>query len=114
MARQPGPNDFHFAASDSGTLVMKPGLGEDEPDELTKEQVLADAEANARREDALDRAAKELATEAETLDRKAAELEERERKLREWEQKLSAQQAVAEPETARRGTAKQATERSGS
>lgn len=92
MPRQPGPNDFHF---ENG--VMLPGLGADEPDDITKEQVLADAKANFEKEALLAKLALDLQANAEklderqeALDQKEAELVRRDRRIRELEAQLEA------------------------
>src|SRR4051812_45199957 len=111
MARQPGPNDFHF---ESG--VMMPGLGDDEPNEMTRERIIKDAEENAEREAAILRASAELAKEADTLERTKEDLDAREAALEARERAL--REAVGESSASnidqtaqRRATAKQATER---
>lgn len=111
--RNPGPNDFHFEQVDGEGLVMKPGLGDDEPDEMTSERVRRESDENARREAALNRAADELAKEAEILERQKQDLEDRERRIADRERALreatGTSTSSSEP---RRTTARLATERS--
>lgn len=105
-----GPNDFNF---ESGH--MDPGLGSHQPDEMTVERVRADAEANQRRQEALDRAAEVLRIESETADQKRADLDEREAELIRRERKVREAEASAgasdDEDSPRRKTARQATER---
>ncbi|MDB4876460.1 MAG: hypothetical protein JWM41_2906 [Gemmatimonadetes bacterium] len=109
----PGPNDFHFAPTgENGTLTLMPGLGADEPDDLTKEQMQADAQANRDREAALDRAAEAIRDEAaslerkqEEMDRREDELKRREARIRELEAAANANTASNEPSAKRRASA---------
>lgn len=78
--RVPSGNDFNY---ESGTL--EPGLGSEQPDEITMDRLHADAAANEARQLVLDQQAQDqrvaqdqLATKLDELDRREAELLRRE------------------------------------
>ncbi len=120
--RNVGPNDFHYVLKD-GAMVMQPGLGADQPDDLTMDRLRADAQAVLEKEEAVRRAAKQLAIEAEQIDARAsdldarqAEIDAREARLAELEAKLAAAGIDTSPnadpaQESRRALARQATDR---
>lgn len=115
----PGPNDFHYESDPTtGALVMLPGLGADEPDEITMASLRADAEANRATREALERAQAKMAEEASALEAMEADMLAREQALAEREARLAQLEASASTAApvseSRRSTARQATERASS
>lgn len=97
--REPGPNDFHVVNG-----VLMPGLGADEPDDLTKDEIMASAVENQKKEAALARAQAELEANASALDERATDLESRESSLAAREAALAAREKELDALTAPRKT----------
>lgn len=112
----PGPNDFHYAQDEkTGVLVMRQGLGADEPSEAEHQRQQREALAREEKEAALARAQQSLEAMGEELSAREAAIAERERRLLEREKELteSVSADVAAAENAAPARRKVATERVG-